>query len=69
MEPAARQHAQDEPTLVIDDLHLLHPGSASARFIEALCRQAPMRLHLVALSRHELPQVAKLQFLQKILIG
>lgn len=49
------QRLASDLILVIDDLHLLHPGSASARFIEALCRQAPIRLHLVALSRHELP--------------
>lgn len=41
--------------LVLDDLHELAPESAAARFVEALCRQAPRQLHLVMLSRAELP--------------
>ncbi len=44
-----------ELVLVIDDLHELPPGCASARFTEALIRQAPPSLHLVVLSRQELP--------------
>ncbi len=41
--------------LVIDDLHGLQPGSAAAGIVEGLCRQAPSRLHLVLISRRELP--------------
>ena len=41
--------------LVLDDLHEIATGSPSARFIEALCRQSPPRLHIVALSRTDLP--------------
>jgi ATP/maltotriose-dependent transcriptional regulator MalT/DNA-binding SARP family transcriptional activator len=41
--------------LVLDDLHEVRPGTASAWFVEALCRQSPTRLHLVVLSREEPP--------------
>lgn len=41
--------------LVLDDVHELAAGSASSRFVESLCRQAPRQLHLVLLSRDELP--------------
>ena len=41
--------------LVLDDLHLLQPGSDAAAVIEGLCQHAPHRLHLVLISRRELP--------------
>lgn len=41
--------------LILDDLHELPPDSAASRLIEALCRQAPPRLHLVLVSRAEPP--------------
>ncbi len=41
--------------LVIDDLHVLQPESDAAAAVEVLCRQAPDRLHLVLISRRELP--------------
>ncbi|MGH3921701.1 MAG: hypothetical protein ACRDTT_02300, partial [Pseudonocardiaceae bacterium] len=41
--------------LVIDDLHVLQPGSDAAGVVEGLCRHAPDRLHLVLISRYELP--------------
>jgi ATP/maltotriose-dependent transcriptional regulator MalT/DNA-binding SARP family transcriptional activator len=42
-------------TLVIDDLHALAAGSASARVVEGLCRQGPRWLRLVVCSREEPP--------------
>ena len=41
--------------LVLDDLHGLQPGSDAACVVENLCRRAPDRLHLVLISRRELP--------------
>lgn len=41
--------------LVLDDLHVLQPDSAAARYVEDLCRRAPERLHLILISRGELP--------------
>lgn len=41
--------------LVLDDVHELAEDSAASRLIEALCRQAPTRLHLVLVSRSEPP--------------
>jgi ATP/maltotriose-dependent transcriptional regulator MalT/DNA-binding SARP family transcriptional activator len=41
--------------LVIDDLHELAAASPSARLIEALCRHAPPRLHLVLSGRRRPP--------------
>lgn len=41
--------------LVVDDVHELPPHGASARLLEALCRQAPPGLHLVFASRVQLP--------------
>jgi ATP/maltotriose-dependent transcriptional regulator MalT/DNA-binding SARP family transcriptional activator len=41
--------------LVIDNLHGLQPGSDAAGVVESLCWQAPDRLHLVLISRYELP--------------
>jgi ATP/maltotriose-dependent transcriptional regulator MalT/DNA-binding SARP family transcriptional activator len=41
--------------LVIDDLHELQPESDAAGVVESLCWQAPNRLHLVLISRYELP--------------
>ncbi|MDQ4103498.1 MAG: AAA family ATPase, partial [Actinomycetota bacterium] len=41
--------------LVLDDLHRLQPSSDASGIVESLCRQAPDRLHLVLISRCELP--------------
>lgn len=41
--------------LVLDDLHELQPESDAAGVVESLCQQAPDRLHLVLISRYELP--------------
>jgi DNA-binding SARP family transcriptional activator len=41
--------------LVLDDLHELAWGSASARLVEGLCRHAPANFHLVLASRTEPP--------------
>jgi ATP/maltotriose-dependent transcriptional regulator MalT/DNA-binding SARP family transcriptional activator len=51
-----------EFVLVLDDLHELPAGGASARLVEALCRLAPPNLHLVLASRQEPPfPVARLR--------
>ncbi|MDQ3900686.1 MAG: hypothetical protein M3319_09675, partial [Actinomycetota bacterium] len=41
--------------LVLDDLHGLAPGDDAAGIIEGLCYRAPERLHIVLISRRELP--------------
>jgi ATP/maltotriose-dependent transcriptional regulator MalT/DNA-binding SARP family transcriptional activator len=41
--------------LVIDDLHELQPGSDAAGVVESLCQHAPDRLHLVLISRRDMP--------------
>jgi ATP/maltotriose-dependent transcriptional regulator MalT/DNA-binding SARP family transcriptional activator len=41
--------------LVLDDMHVLQPDSAAARYVENLCQRAPERLHLLLISRCELP--------------
>ena len=41
--------------LVLDDLQLLRPNSDAARVVDDLCRRAPQRLHLLLISRCELP--------------
>jgi ATP/maltotriose-dependent transcriptional regulator MalT/DNA-binding SARP family transcriptional activator len=41
--------------LVLDDVHEIAAGSAQARLIESLCRQAPRTLHLILSSRAEPP--------------
>jgi ATP/maltotriose-dependent transcriptional regulator MalT/DNA-binding SARP family transcriptional activator len=41
--------------LVLDDLHGLQPDSEAACIVQNLCRRAPDRLHLVLISRRELP--------------
>jgi ATP/maltotriose-dependent transcriptional regulator MalT/DNA-binding SARP family transcriptional activator len=45
----------EDLVLVLDDLHGLQPDSDAARVVENLCRRAPDRLHLVLISRRELP--------------
>ncbi|MGA8667723.1 MAG: tetratricopeptide repeat protein, partial [Candidatus Dormiibacterota bacterium] len=48
--------------LVIDDAHELTPSSPSARLVEALCRHAPPRLHLVISGRRQPPfQIERLR--------
>ncbi|MGH3848401.1 MAG: AAA family ATPase, partial [Pseudonocardiaceae bacterium] len=44
-----------ELVLVLDDLHGLQPDSEAAGIVESLCQRAPERLHLVLISRSELP--------------
>ena len=46
---------RNDLVLVVDDLHELPRGSAALRLLEALCRHAPDALHLVLISRRELP--------------
>ncbi len=41
--------------VVLDDLQDLLPESDAARAVESLCQRAPDRLHLVLISRRELP--------------
>ncbi|HEX8758498.1 MAG TPA: hypothetical protein VF734_00675, partial [Pseudonocardiaceae bacterium] len=41
--------------VVIDDVHMLPPGSDAAAVVEGLCQAVPDRLHLVLISRCELP--------------
>jgi ATP/maltotriose-dependent transcriptional regulator MalT/DNA-binding SARP family transcriptional activator len=41
--------------LVLDDLHELAEGTASARLVAGICRRAPARLHLVLGSRDAMP--------------
>lgn len=46
----------DEPmVLVLDDVGMLSPGSEGARLIEGICVRSPESLHLVLLTRNELP--------------
>jgi DNA-binding SARP family transcriptional activator len=45
----------EDLVLVLDDLHELPPDSDAAGIIETLCQRAPDRLHLVLISRRELP--------------
>lgn len=45
----------DDLILVLDDLHGIQPGSDAARAIESLCQRSPERLHLILISRRELP--------------
>lgn len=50
------QHAlRDELVLVIENLQEVPPGSELARVVELLCRHVPDGLHLVLVSRRELP--------------
>jgi ATP/maltotriose-dependent transcriptional regulator MalT len=41
--------------LVLDDLHGLRPDGDATRIVECLCKRTPDRLHLVLISRCELP--------------
>lgn len=50
-----RRARRDDVVLVIDDLEVVRSGSDVARLTEALCRAAPEHLHLVLVSRRELP--------------
>ena len=57
-------HAQlsTDLILVIDDAHELAASSSSARLVEALCRHAPPRLHLVIAGRRQPPfQIERLR--------
>ncbi len=52
---ALEEHLRGDVVVVLDDVQEIEPGSPAARFIEALCRQAPARLHVVLASRVEPP--------------
>lgn len=56
-EVCARLHAvlREDLVLVLDDLHELLPDSGAAAVVESLCHRGPDRLHLVLISRRELP--------------
>jgi ATP/maltotriose-dependent transcriptional regulator MalT len=45
------QSLEHDLVVVLDDLHVLPTGSDSARFVEALCRQAPTTVHVVVAAR------------------
>jgi ATP/maltotriose-dependent transcriptional regulator MalT len=45
----------EELVLVLDDLHWLQPDSDAAAIVESLCQRVPDWLHLVLISRRELP--------------
>ncbi len=45
----------EDLVLVLDDVHALQPDSDAAAVVEALCQQAPDRLHLILISRGDLP--------------
>jgi DNA-binding SARP family transcriptional activator/exonuclease VII small subunit len=56
------EQASSPVVLVLDDVQELEPGSAPARLLETLCRQAPASLRLVLASRSAPPfPVARLQ--------
>jgi ATP/maltotriose-dependent transcriptional regulator MalT len=50
-----RNRLNKDLVLVLDDLHGLPPDSDAAGIVETLCQRAPDRLHLILISRHELP--------------
>jgi ATP/maltotriose-dependent transcriptional regulator MalT/DNA-binding SARP family transcriptional activator len=50
-----RSALSEDLVLILDDLHGLQPDSDAACVVENLCRRAPDRLHLVLISRRELP--------------
>jgi DNA-binding SARP family transcriptional activator/tetratricopeptide (TPR) repeat protein len=50
-----RGSLRDDVVLVIDDLQVLAPDTAAAGVVQALYRQAPERLHVVLMSRQEMP--------------
>jgi DNA-binding SARP family transcriptional activator/tetratricopeptide (TPR) repeat protein len=50
-----RSYLSKDLVVVLDDLHGLRPDSDAAGVIETLCRRAPDRLHLILISRCELP--------------
>ncbi|MGH7563343.1 MAG: tetratricopeptide repeat protein [Gemmatimonadota bacterium] len=52
---ALQEILDEDLVMVLDDIQELDPASPSARLVEALCRHAPERLHLVLCSRSELP--------------
>jgi ATP/maltotriose-dependent transcriptional regulator MalT/DNA-binding SARP family transcriptional activator len=45
----------EDLVLVLDDLHELQPDSDATRVVEKLCHRIPGQLHLVLISRRELP--------------
>lgn len=49
------QELRDELVLVFDDLHELGRAGPSVRLVEEICRQAPVRLHVVLSSRLDPP--------------
>lgn len=56
------EHLASDVVLVLDDVHEVEEGTPPARLLEALCRQAPTRLHLLVASRKDPPfPIARLQ--------
>ena len=52
---ALQSELRRDLVLVVDDVHELEASPGAIQVIESLCRQAPERLHLVLVSRSELP--------------
>ncbi len=52
---ALATHLTRDLVLVLDDVHELRPEDPGTGLIEALCRQAPPRLHVVVSTRDRLP--------------
>ncbi|MDQ3762842.1 MAG: tetratricopeptide repeat protein [Actinomycetota bacterium] len=50
-----RSFLSKDLVVVLDDLHGLAPDSDAAGVVQSLCQRAPDRLHLVLISRRELP--------------
>ena len=50
-----RDHVHGDVWVILDDIDVLESESASARFVGALCRQAPDNLHLVVAGRTGIP--------------
>ncbi|MEY2532367.1 MAG: hypothetical protein QOF29_277, partial [bacterium] len=52
---ALQERLREPLVLVIDDLHEIGLAAGALRAIEGLCRQAPSALHLILVSRTEVP--------------
>lgn len=50
-----RDFLRHDVVLVLDDLQVLQPGSDAARVVEILCQRPVDQVHLVLISRQELP--------------
>jgi ATP/maltotriose-dependent transcriptional regulator MalT/DNA-binding SARP family transcriptional activator len=57
-----QEHLRTDLVLVLDDVDELGDAQAPIRFLEGMCRQAPVSLHLVLASRREPPfSIARLR--------